>query len=77
MAIPQKRILRLPEVCQITGLAKATIYKKVADGSFPKIIKLTSRSSGFLEEDVFNWIEARIQASTATVEEASGGNSNG
>ena len=31
----EPRIVRRDEVSRLTGLARATIYKKVADGSFP------------------------------------------
>ena len=41
--LDEHRIIRRDEVCQLTGLARATIYKKVADGSFPPPIRLAAR----------------------------------
>ena len=38
--LEERRILRRDEVSKLTGLARATIYKKVADGSFPEPIRL-------------------------------------
>ena len=35
MEIEGSRILRMPEVCKLTGLGKSTIYKKISEGSFP------------------------------------------
>ena len=37
------RIVRMDEVSKLTGLARATIYKKVKDGSFPPPIRLGTR----------------------------------
>ena len=34
------RVLRLPRVQARTGLARSTIYVRVADGSFPQPIRL-------------------------------------
>ena len=29
------RILRMPEVCQYTGIRRSSVYRKLAEGSFP------------------------------------------
>ena len=57
------RILKLPTVCDLTGLSKSTVYLKVAEGTFPKPIKLSTRSSGFLEHEVVEWVRSRIAQS--------------
>ena len=41
--LEKHRIIRRDEVSRLTGLARATIYKKVADGSFPAPIRLGTR----------------------------------
>ena len=51
------RILRLKDVCEATGLAKSTIYGLVQRGEFPKQVKLTTRSSGWFQSEVRDWIE--------------------
>ncbi len=38
--LEERRVVRRGEVSQLTGLARATIYKKVTDGSFPQPIRL-------------------------------------
>ena len=38
------QILRLPAVISITGLARSTIYAKIAEGQFPKPVNLSARS---------------------------------
>lgn len=54
-------ILKINEVVQKCNLSRATIYKKVKEGTFPKQIKLSERSSGWLELEVNQWIESRVK----------------
>jgi predicted DNA-binding transcriptional regulator AlpA len=48
----------LPAVQELTGLARATIYKAVVQRNFPKPVKL-GRASAWPEAEVRAWIEAR------------------
>lgn len=51
------RILRRKQVEDKTGLARSTIYKRIADGKFPKQINLGgARAIGWLESDIDDWI---------------------
>ncbi|MFV3380920.1 helix-turn-helix transcriptional regulator [Pseudomonas sp. NY15354] len=54
------RILRLKTVVEITGLARSTVYKYIAEGIFPKPFSLGGRSVGWLESEVHGWIQARV-----------------
>ena len=54
------KILRLPQVMGITGMARPTIYKYIALGTFPRQINLGLRSVGWVEEEVIEWLNARI-----------------
>lgn len=54
-------IIRLPEVTQQTGLSKATIYRLINEGKFPKQFKLGQRSSGWLASEINQWVEQRIE----------------
>lgn len=56
-------ILRLPRVCEVTGLGRSMIYQLEADGRFPRRIKLTSRTVGWLEAEVHDWLTHRIACS--------------
>lgn len=59
-------ILRLPEVIRKTGLSRSTIYERVKkDPSFPQPISLGSRAIGFIDAEVDQWIESRINTSRA------------
>ena len=53
------RIIRLPEVMGMVGLKKSAIYKMIAEGVFPRQMKLGKHASGWLESDVQRWIVRR------------------
>lgn len=59
------QILRRPQVQERTGLPKSTLFQKVAEGNFPRPIKLGTRATGWLLEDVDRWIAERVAASKA------------
>ena len=56
--LEERRIVRMDEVSKLTGLARATIYKKVNDGSFPPPIRLGARAVGWRMSDIVTWLEA-------------------
>ncbi|MFI7859479.1 helix-turn-helix transcriptional regulator [Pseudomonas promysalinigenes] len=55
------RIIRLKEVIDLTGLARSTIYKYIAEGTFPKPVSLGDRCVGWVNSEVHDWILARIE----------------
>lgn len=58
-------ILRRPDVEARVGLSRATIYAKMADGTFPKPIRLSERAVGWRSADIDAWLAARPVASAA------------
>ena len=56
-------ILRLPAVKACTGLSRSTIYLRVAEGRFPKPVSLGGRAVGWLENEIQEWLQRRIDAS--------------
>ncbi len=54
------RLIRLKEVIQMTGLARATIYKYMASGSFPPSVSLGPKLVAWVEEEIEEWISTRI-----------------
>lgn len=50
------RLIRMPEVMSRTGMSRATIYRKQADGTFPKSIRLGHSMIAWYENDVNDWI---------------------
>jgi len=61
-----EQIIKLPEVIKTTGLARSTIYKLISEDRFPKQIKLTTFSSGWIRSEVDQWVEERIAFSRNT-----------
>ncbi|MDR0806989.1 MAG: AlpA family transcriptional regulator [Enterobacteriaceae bacterium] len=62
-----KSLIRLPEVQRRTGYGKAWLYKLIAQGRFPKPIKIGIRSIAFIECEVDEWINQRIADSRGEV----------
>lgn len=56
-------LLRRPAVEAKTGLSTSSIYAKMARGEFPKPIRLGPKSVAWIEDEVDNWIAARVAAS--------------
>ena len=56
------RILRLPEVCQVTGLKRAMIYRLQQRNSFPQSVKITDHAVGWVDAEVQAWVAQRIAA---------------
>ena len=55
------RVLRRKEVNSMVGLGTTKIYELIAEGRFPKPIKLSVRSVGWLESEVQAWIKEQAE----------------
>jgi len=53
------KYLRAKQICELTGLSRATIYAMEKVGSFPKKIALGARAVAWRESDIEKWIEER------------------
>ena len=68
---PKTRLIRLNEVLSRTGYGRTSIYRKMAEGTFPKCLKLGSpikdprqfdcRAIAWIEDEIDQWVEARIK----------------
>ena len=58
----EARLIRLREVMTKTGLSRSYVYALSQKGQFPKPVKLSERSSAWIESEVQDWIDERIQA---------------
>lgn len=56
----QDRILRLKQVCKLTGLSKSTLYELVRTGDFPAPVKIHGRCSGWSANAVQGWIDGTL-----------------
>jgi len=54
------KIIKLPKVMEMTTFCRTTIYRLIEQGKFPKQIKLAERSSGWLESEVLDYLEVKI-----------------
>lgn len=57
------RILRLPEVCEWTGLATSTVYYLMAKGRFPRQIRISPAVVGWKSSDIEGFLAEREQES--------------
>lgn len=51
------RILRLPTVLSRTGLSRSTLYRKIAEGTFPRQIQISIHGAGWHESEINIWID--------------------
>ncbi len=50
------RIVRLKTVLARTGLSRSTIYRKIAEGTFPAQIKISANGAGWKESEITRWV---------------------
>ncbi|EGR0390803.1 TPA: AlpA family phage regulatory protein [Vibrio vulnificus] len=55
------RFLKLKEVMEKTALSRSAIYRKMNDGEFPESVSLGERAIAWVESEVDEWMEARLQ----------------
>ena len=51
---PTDQFLRLPQVLTASGLARSTLYERIAARAFPAPVKI-GRSSRWLESEIAAW----------------------
>lgn len=56
MSNPEK-IIRLKTVLARTGLSRSTLYRKIADGTFPRQVRISVHGAGWRESAVSCWID--------------------
>ena len=50
------RIIRLRTVLDRSGLSRSTLYRKIAEGTFPAQIKISINGAGWRESEINRWI---------------------
>lgn len=53
------RVIRRAELLRITGISAASIYRWVANGTFPAPRRLGPNATGWLESEVVAWLQSR------------------
>ena len=59
------QILRLPQVCKVTGLSRSMIYQLEAERRFPRRVRIGLRAVGWVESEVQVWLASHIQRNRA------------
>ena len=57
-----KKIYRLPDVMNMTGLSRSSIYLRVSTNEFPKPVKISPRAIGWPEESIIAWQAKMMEA---------------
>ncbi len=58
------RFVRLPDVINITGLSRAAIYAKAAQGTFPHAYQIHTRTVAWSERELHESNRAGVKTST-------------
>lgn len=65
---PAATLIRMPDLLALTGLQRATVYKRLKDDpTFPRPVPLSSSKArgapvGFVLAEVQEWVRARIDS---------------
>lgn len=51
------RIIRLRTVLDRTGLSRSTVYRKIAEGTFPSQLRISVHGASWRESAINRWIE--------------------
>ena len=52
------RLLRRPEVEELTGLSRASIYRRMGDGKFPPPVRVGAMAVRWKESDITAWMQS-------------------
>ena len=64
MSSREMRLLRMPEVVKRTGISRATIYRRIEAGDFPRQCQISENVVGWPEHQVTEWIKSRPRVHT-------------
>jgi prophage regulatory protein len=56
------RFMRLPEIVKLTGLSRTTIWRLERDGKFPMRRTISAGAVAWVDEEVHQWANDRIQS---------------
>lgn len=65
------KVLRMKDLVVKVGLGQSTIYRMMADGTFPKPFELMPKRSGWFDDVIDEWLAARSGRPAAVVAQPS------
>lgn len=57
------KMIRLPRVLSILDASRSWLYQEISEGRFPKPILLGKRNVAWIEQEIFDYLQERIQQS--------------
>ncbi|BCB60789.1 transcriptional regulator [Halomonas sp. A020] len=60
---PTSNLIRFPVVREKTGMSTTGVYRGMERGDFPKPVRIGPRAVAWVESEIDEWIEQRIEAS--------------
>jgi len=51
------KLLKMREVLALVGMSRASVYRKLDEGTFPRPVKLGQRAIAWREDTISDWIE--------------------
>lgn len=64
---PPVRVVGIKKVLEMTSLSRSTHFEKLNkrsksyDPTYPRPLKLGARSVGYVEQEVIDWVKARME----------------
>lgn len=58
------RILRFPDIQEICGLSRTTVWRLIKARQFPVPLVLAPNCRGWIAEEVYQWLRSRPRAHT-------------
>lgn len=58
---PKQRFMKIDEVSVVTTLSETQIYRKMKAGEFPQSISIGANSKVWLESEIQQWIQNKIE----------------
>lgn len=55
-------IMRMTDVCSELGVSRASVYRLLESGGFPKPLKLGKRAIGWERDHIQQWVKSRSAA---------------
>lgn len=54
------KLIKLPQVMDMTGLGKTSVYKLMSEKQFPIPVTLIGKSKAWVDIEIAEWVERKI-----------------